>query len=58
MIFELPVMTASNSLPTSSAKNPITMQPNVATIATAPLKNVLNMTPMPITNSICIQMPK
>ena len=31
---------------------------SVATNATGPLKNVLNITPMPITSTICSQMPR
>ena len=36
-------------------KNPSTSAARLAIIATAPLKNVLNMTPKLVTNNICAQ---
>ena len=41
-----------------SLKKPPTSAPSVANMATGPLRNVLNITPRAITNSICSQMPK
>ncbi len=43
---------------TNWVKNPSTRVASVAIIATAPLKNVLNITPKLVTSSICTQMPR
>ena len=41
-----------------SRQRPPTSEPSVAIRATGALKNVLNITPMPITSTICSQMPR
>jgi len=40
-----------------SLKKPPIMAPTVASMATGPLKKVLNIVPKPTTSTICSQMP-
>ena len=53
-----PIILPEASSLRKSPQKPATIAASVATSATGPLRNVLNMTPRAITNTICSQMPK